>query len=71
MEHEAMGCGSFQIPNPLAATRTPLSFSEQERPIEARDGDGHQFDGDQQPTDDGLGCWGGEDEMQSEEFRSL
>jgi len=47
MEHEAMGCGSFQIPNPLATTRRPLSFSEQERPIEARDGDGHQFDGDQ------------------------
>jgi hypothetical protein len=32
MEHEAMGCGSFQIPNPLAATRSRYLFLNKNAP---------------------------------------
>ena len=54
---------SCQIVKRKFRTDLLLSVPEQERPVEAGDGDGHEFDRDQQPTDDGFWRRRGKDEM--------
>ena len=75
---EAYPCGTLQgderLRTPLADFFSiPLGFflPEEERSIKPGDGDGDEFDRQQQPAYDGVRCGGREDEMQAEEFRSL
>ncbi len=44
---------------------------EEERSIQPGDGDGDEFDRQQQSAHDGFGCRWAKDEMQAEEFGSL
>jgi hypothetical protein len=44
---------------------------EEERSVQPRDGDGDEFDCQQQSAHHGIRCGGREDEMQAEEFGSL
>ena len=46
-------------------------FPEEERSIESRDGDGDEFDRQQQSAYDGIGCRWVQNEMKTEEFGSL
>ena len=75
---EAYPCGTLQGDERL---RTPLAdfFSillgfflpEEKRAIQSGDGDGDEFDGQQQSAHDGFGCRWVQDKMQAEEFGSL
>jgi len=46
-------------------------FPEEERSVQPRDGDGDEFDRQQQSAHDGVGGRWAQDEMQAEEFGSL
>jgi hypothetical protein len=56
----------------FTVSQHPLGFlPEEERSIEPGDGDGDEFDRQQQSAYNGVRCGGREDEMQAEEFGSL
>ncbi len=62
------GPPSFHLP----MTIDPLGFlSEKKSPVEACDGDGDEFDRQQQSAHDGVKCRWREDEMHAEKFGSL
>jgi len=46
-------------------------FSEEERSVEPRDGDGNEFDRQEEPAHDGVRSWWTQNEMHPEKLRRL